>query len=67
MNEIHLKNCPLCGNEALLKVTEDGVFIECTTCICRTKPLIDAPNSNTAVYATIDMWNRRKGDDERRN
>jgi len=65
MNKIiPLKNCPICGSEAKLKVTEEGVYIECTFCVMRTKPLKDDKNTNTAVYATVDLWNRRIHDDK---
>ncbi len=56
---IELKNCPFCGGEARLFVS-DGVRVVCAKCRASSKILVDSDCYKTnAVEKVIEAWNKR--------
>ena len=60
-----LKNCPMCGGEAMLFVS-NGVYVVCIECGIQTPVYCDT-SMNTKLPNTIslaiDKWNRRAKDE----
>lgn len=62
-----LKSCPFFGGKAVVHV-EEGVFVICTECECRTMALIDGKAQGRymggAINCVIKKWNRRNGENK---
>lgn len=62
MSEDKLKSCPFCGGKAVVHV-DNGVFVVCEDCECRTMALRDGKFSGKyrggAVKSVIEKWNSR--------
>lgn len=58
-----LELCPFCGSDAVLHVSDIGVYVLCKKCQCRTPGYTDTFYSGnptgTAVKRVIEIWNRR--------
>lgn len=68
-NLIEIKPCPFCGGKAIFRYfTGDFGYrpagIQCTSCLAQiTMDAHDLPMDQVRAI-TVDMWNRRVGDDE---
>lgn len=59
-----LKDCPLCGNEAIFIKYSDGYFIKCTCCECMVALQISVSTENIIPFETMEdaakVWNKRR-------
>lgn len=62
----NLKNCPFCGNDAMLFAGMDGVKVCCSECGCSTPTFVDSEDKKhtTAVECAIFAWNMRRDNAE---
>lgn len=54
-----LRLCPFCGGRASVHEDDDGVWIQCDTCLCGTSVIKGASTKEMNVKVATFDWNRR--------